>query len=183
MRRWRRVNQGLALIVLVLALAALVRVGFTLYSDHAIQPERTVTRTAALSARPSDDLRLTLKHYRTGHDFLDRPALVVTYELRNRAGQAALPSYVFDRQVQLQQQTQTGLTGELAGTRLAAGQLSPLEVNYVENGQIRLLAGQTVQAIAVYRLGSLNLPVTVQIAGQKSRVLQPWTLKAVTQDG
>ncbi|WP_262315171.1 DUF5067 domain-containing protein [Lacticaseibacillus parakribbianus] len=184
MRAWRWINRILAAAVVVLAVVALARLGFTAYAARAIRPQHVaVGRTTTKSAAASEpQLALSGLRYRTGRDFLNRPALVVSYHLRNRGGAAALPSYVLDSTVSFLQQTQTGLTGVLATTTLATGQLSMLARNYAENAGIKLKAGEAVKVIAAYRLESLNLPVTVMINGHQDRILRPWQLKAVTAD-
>ena len=183
MRKWRRINVALAIIVLILSIVAAGKLGFTLWAEHAVQPQKTVVGMPTRQAAPTSR-KLTLGDfsYQRSVDFQDQPTLVVTYQLTNSGEDPALPQYVFDSNVNFLQQTATGTTSVLASTEVAKGKLNFLAQNYHENGAILLRGGEKVKVVNAYRLESLNRPVTLTVRGDKRLVINPWTLKEVVVD-
>ncbi len=184
MRIWRRINIILATIVLLLAVAAGIRLGFTYWSSKAIQPDKTIIGTPTVATSPSTSQKLKIgafRYYRS-QDFLARPTLVVSYQLTNAGKTAALPQYVFDNNVTYVQQTNAGTSSILAATTVANSRLSFLNRNYRENAQILLRAGENVRVLGTYRLESLNRPITMMVGGKKRMMIQPWTLKVVAAE-
>ncbi|MFD1485885.1 hypothetical protein ACFQ5J_11670 [Lacticaseibacillus baoqingensis] len=180
MHKWRRINQVLAGVVLVLSVFALGKLGIKWWQMQTIHPEKTVVGAPEPSAQAaSSQLALDGFSYRTSVDFLAQPTLVVRYRLHNRGKDAALPQYVFDNNVTFAQQTASGTTSVLASTTVAKGKLSYLDQNYQENGAILLKPGQSVTVIGTYRLESLKRPATLAVRGTKKAQIAPWQLKGV----
>lgn len=179
MHIWRRTNLVLAIIVLILSVGALLRFGFTYWSDHHIKPQQTVSGPVTQQqSQANSKLRISDFHYYYAVDFLKRPTLIVKYTMANSGGDAALPQYVFDTTVMFEQQTNSGTTSVLAATNVAKGQLSFLMQNYQENGSIVLNAKQKATIVTAYRLESRNRPVLLMVKNAQKGNIKPWTLEA-----
>jgi hypothetical protein len=179
-QKWRRINLGLAVLVLLLSVLALGKLGLGLWQTHAVQPEKKVVGAPDPYAQGTgEQLQIDDLTYQTTTDFLQRPTLVVRYRLQNHGTTAALPQYVFDSNVTFAQQTASGTTSVLATTTVPKRKLSFLDQNYQENGTILLKAGEHVTVVSVYRLESAKRPVTLAVRGAKRTQIKPWQLKEV----
>ncbi|MFD1429374.1 hypothetical protein [Lacticaseibacillus mingshuiensis] len=180
---WQRMNMGLAIIALVLALIAVGRFGWGYWADQSGSSKPVVVRAPAVTAERDTGVGLSLIKFSVGRDWLKRPALVIHYEIQNDDATALLPQYYFARTVVFRQLSPGRSTVVLARTTLPSKQLSALERNLAENSTIMLRHGETVTVLEAVRLESLDQPVTVAVAGRPAQVIKPWQLKEVADDG
>lgn len=183
MRIWKRINFILAAIVLLISVLAASKLAFGWYSQRQVTPQKVVMGTPTAPQFDSNSkLRLSDFHFGYAVDFLQRPTLVVQYDLTNKGGASAWPQYVLDSNVVFAQQTDAGTTSVLAKTEVAKGQLSFLKQNYQENSDILLRNKESATIIATYRLESRNRPVSMMVGKKQRKTIKPWTLKQVKSD-